>query len=567
MRQAPLHNMAAATIGSYKGTPITAGTQAQVNAQVQAVNSKETAQTNLSNSGLSGGTLNAANSSLSKIYDTPIGVGGAIDTKTGQIISGPLTGQQAADAKAVPAPAPQPPTPLAPGAAATAQTAAVPAQTTASANLAAANLSTPSTGMTDVGTTDTTAATHAALTAAGVPAPSSASDARTQIANVTPEPNPQPNQSLVDAAMQTPELAALTKLATDYFSPDNQRVSLLDQYNQMYKESGLAGLDEKILNASNIINGTEDDIRSEIQKAGGFGTDSQVQAMAQARNKVLLQNYNTLVQQKATAEAHLNTMIGLAGQDRAYAQQQFTAQIGLVSQLANFRQQAVNNVKEGFNNLVAKVGYGGAYQAYKNDPQQLSMLEQTMGLPSGGLKKLSTYVVPLTPIEQAQVEASRASTAASYSTIAKNNADIVANAQAKQAAITSSVNTADTVLGKVNTAINQTGIGTAGFGSGIISLIGGTGASNLRSTINTIKSNLAFTELAKMRAASPTGGALGAISDKEEELLSSTVASLDASQSPSQLRANLTLVKDHYVNYIKSLGYDYDEATGTIITP
>lgn len=572
---------AAATVAAGKAGGLS---DAAARGVVTTTNSQAAARDNLANSGLSGATLDAAHNSLNKIYDTPIGVGGKIDTKTGKILSGKLAGQQATTGTQPPQIAP--PTPLAPGAAATATSTDIPTNTTATSNLATANgtATTPGTpGWT--GTNPLTEAenrfkaTQAALLASGAPPPNSATDARTQTSGAMSESGP--DTAMVDAAMQTPELTALTKLANDYFSPDNQRTSLLDQYNQMYKAEGLAGLDEKILNASNVINGTEDDIRNEIQKAGGFGTDSQVQAMAQSRNKVLLQNYNTLVEQKKTAEAHLSTMVGLAGQDRAYAQQQFTAQLGIIGQMATFRQQAINNVKEGFNNLITKVGYGGAYEAYKNDPQQLSMLEQTMGLPSGGLQKLSTYVAPLTAKEKldmqatqaniaqsyASVEASKANTAQSYAAIAKDQAAAASTAQAKVEASKAAVSTADTVLGKVSTALKQTGYGSAGIGSGLISLVGGTTASNLRSTIDTIKANLAFTELSKMRAASPSGGALGAISDKEETLLSSTVSSLDASQSPSQLRTNLKLVKDHYVNYIKSLGYEYDEATGTIITP
>lgn len=416
----------ATNIGSYKGTPISAGSDAQVAAQISAVNNKSTASTNLSNSGLSGGTMSAAQQSLNKIYDTPIGVGGQIDTKTGQILSGPMAGQKAGTDQgstytgpaALPQlPQPTTPTPLAPGAADTAATANIPAQTTAAANLSAANLS--STG----GASDTVnpfKAAHAALSASGAEAPNSATSARTQTSGVMPSAGP--NTSMVDAAMQTPELTALTKLATDYFNPENQRASLLDQYNQMYKESGIAGLDDKILNASNIINGTEDDIRSEIQKSGGFGTDSQVQAMAQSRNKVLLQNYNTLVEQKKTAEAHLNTMVGLAGQDRAYAQQQFQNQLSVLGQMATFRQQATNNIKEGFNNMVAKIGYAGAYQAYKDQPAQLAAIEQVTGLGAGGLAKAAAYVVPLTETEKLDNRLKQAQIANINSEISHRNA-------------------------------------------------------------------------------------------------------------------------------------------------
>jgi hypothetical protein len=77
--------------------------------------------------------------------------------------------------------------------------------------------------------------------------------------------------------------------------------------------------------------------------------------------------------------------------------------------------------------------------------------------------------------------------------------------------------------------------------------------------IDTIKANLGFQELAAMRAASPTGGALGAIAVQELVALQSTVASLDIGQSPAQLRANLDKIEQHYSRWLKAVE---DEARG-----
>jgi hypothetical protein len=82
--------------------------------------------------------------------------------------------------------------------------------------------------------------------------------------------------------------------------------------------------------------------------------------------------------------------------------------------------------------------------------------------------------------------------------------------------------------------------------------VGGTDAFKLEQTINPIKANLGFDELAKMRAASPTGGALGQIAVKELEFLQSAVASLDTAQDAEQLKQNLQAVKTHYNNWISN---------------
>jgi hypothetical protein len=76
---------------------------------------------------------------------------------------------------------------------------------------------------------------------------------------------------------------------------------------------------------------------------------------------------------------------------------------------------------------------------------------------------------------------------------------------------------------------------TTGMGS-LLSNIPATSARNFAAELNTLKANIAFGELAAMRAASKTGGALGAVSERELMLLESALGALD----PGQSGANLT---------------------------
>ena len=98
----------------------------------------------------------------------------------------------------------------------------------------------------------------------------------------------------------------------------------------------------------------------------------------------------------------------------------------------------------------------------------------------------------------------------------------------------------------IDNAIGRVGAMTAGFLGSMMDEIPGTAANDLRVTVNTIKANLAFDALQAMREASPTGGALGAVSERELALLESAVASLDQSQTPEQMRQALQRVKQHY---------------------
>lgn len=128
---------------------------------------------------------------------------------------------------------------------------------------------------------------------------------------------------------------------------------------------------------------------------------------------------------------------------------------------------------------------------------------------------------------------------------------------------------ANRIILKVDQALKLAGPLTTGPGSAIadIPVAGrGTNAQDLKSTIDTIKGNLAFQQLTEMRRASPTGGALGQIAVRELELLEQAVSSLDPQQSEDRLRANLAEVKTHYQNWLNTVA-KADQTPGNGGTP
>lgn len=89
--------------------------------------------------------------------------------------------------------------------------------------------------------------------------------------------------------------------------------------------------------------------------------------------------------------------------------------------------------------------------------------------------------------------------------------------------------------------------GTAGWA---LQHIGGTDAFKLREAISPITANLGFDELQKMRAASPTGGALGQVSERELGFLQAAVTSLSQGQDKATLKKHLEAVQKHYNNWL-----------------
>ena len=63
-----------------------------------------------------------------------------------------------------------------------------------------------------------------------------------------------------------------------------------------------------------------------------------------------------------------------------------------------------------------------------------------------------------------------------------------------------------------------------------MSAVPGSSAKNVSALLDTVKANVGFEQLSAMRAASPTGGALGAVSERENALLQSVLGSVEQSQ-------------------------------------
>lgn len=95
---------------------------------------------------------------------------------------------------------------------------------------------------------------------------------------------------------------------------------------------------------------------------------------------------------------------------------------------------------------------------------------------------------------------------------------------------------------------------TTGSTGALLSNIGGTAARDVRALVDTVKANAGFAELQKMRQNSPTGGALGQVSEREIAYLQATIGNLEQSQSVEQFKYNLRRVKNAYLDIIHGPG-------------
>lgn len=101
--------------------------------------------------------------------------------------------------------------------------------------------------------------------------------------------------------------------------------------------------------------------------------------------------------------------------------------------------------------------------------------------------------------------------------------------------------------GRIISSVDELLAKTSGQTVGILSLARfapGSIQRNYAADLDTLKANIAFSELQAMREASKTGGALGNVANQELALLEATLGALDQGQSPTNMKKNLNKVKE-----------------------
>lgn len=105
------------------------------------------------------------------------------------------------------------------------------------------------------------------------------------------------------------------------------------------------------------------------------------------------------------------------------------------------------------------------------------------------------------------------------------------------------------------------GFTSTGFTGKAYSFIPGTPAYELSQVLGTIKANIGFDRLQKMREESPTGGALGQVAVQELRDLQNSIASLEQGQSGGRLVANLEKIENFYKKWLPAIETDMATAT------
>lgn len=162
----------------------------------------------------------------------------------------------------------------------------------------------------------------------------------------------------------------------------------------------------------------------------------------------------------------------------------------------------------------------------------------------------------------AQQEAQRANRDVQLEKIDLKNREKLAKALGGLEAFESNASHVEDLITK---AISLTDNTSAGIGS-IVNGVPLTKARALRGVLDSIRANMGFDYLTQMRANSPTGGALGNVSDTENKLTQATSEALDQGVSPAVLKERLAKVLELRKRLLAERHEDYERTVEALTT-
>lgn len=212
--------------------------------------------------------------------------------------------------------------------------------------------------------------------------------------------------SFQDTSSQIPQIDAQSALFDGYadmnpvvkslydqlntaFSSTGTKQTLTDEFNTLRQAQGVEGLQTELLNTKRIMDGTEDDIRSEITNAGGFATESQVLALSGARNKTLIKQAQNLSDQLAMKNDYIDQVMRFSEADRTQVEKEIDRKLGLAEKIADLQTKMENAAKENYQKIVDSVGYGGLASMVGGDTKAQTQVERILSLPKGALSNQS----------------------------------------------------------------------------------------------------------------------------------------------------------------------------------
>lgn len=195
-------------------------------------------------------------------------------------------------------------------------------------------------------------------------------------------------------------------------------------------------------------------------------------------------------------------------------------------------------------------------------PKTVDLGGQVVTMPYGSAYPSTAMKKTLPPAQEPGVKAAQTRATKTAETEVKK----AANKPKASAALATYKRKTEFVLNNLEKAKKLIGTFTVGYGEALSGLPA-TKARRLASLLKTVKANVGFRELQEMRANSPTGGALGQVSERENDLLQAQTGDLDQKLSAADLLKTIESLENQLAisleNTEKAFNEDYGDQAPT----
>lgn len=184
-------------------------------------------------------------------------------------------------------------------------------------------------------------------------------------------------------------------------------------------------------------------------------------------------------------------------------------------------------------------------------------------------EQAATDAIAPRSVVQAPADASVAGAVEKARTAAQKEQEMVFDKKAKFPKVKAMVQSEERQNKFINDTIDDalTLADKAGGYGDYLSWVNSSDYKTLSSLLNTIKANISFGKLQEMRNNSPTGGALGNVSDNENKKLEAVAGSLEQGLEPAILKRNLNRLKEMRGETFADLQSAFGEDFADFITP
>jgi len=304
------------------------------------------------------------------------------------------------------------------------------------------------------------------------------------------------------------------------------------------------------------------------QAYGSSMDQSRQYAMQDLKTRLAMEQYKR-DKQKQLAQDRLANAVDMGGKDmagnpvdiRAMAASAAPGEYakGLIG--AQFAPPDLPNKAKEYQYAVQN-GYNGDYMQYINDTKQAGVTvntgdanaDPTWGTAPNGMVWARTQQgdVATQPNDQGYVTPIAVPIAGTPDAQAAQQEKAAAEKNQRQ-----KKQSADIVVDDIGRALKiaqDSPVTTTGVGGYWLNGLPGTSAYDLKNLLDTVRANVGFERLQQMRDASPTGGALGQVSEMENRLLQGVLGNLEQSQSSDQFTYNLKRLYNTYNDIVHGPG-------------